>query len=267
MLYNAQNGQIEIKEASMDYIKFGTGDRHLVMIPGLGDGLKTVKGMALPMAFMYREFAKDFTVWLFSRKQPLEDNATTETMAADLALAMNMLHIPAAVIVGVSQGGMIAQWLAIDYPHLVDKLVLVVTMGRQNNTVQSVVGSWIEMARKDDFATLTTDNFEKSYSEKYLKKYRPLYPVIVPFMKPADKRRFIIQAQACLTHNAWDKLDRISAPTLIIAGSLDKIVGCDASVEMAQRIKNSRLLIYKNYGHALYEEAKDFNSKVKEFAL
>ena len=30
----------------MDYVTFGTGTQVLVMIPGLGDGLTTVKGMA-----------------------------------------------------------------------------------------------------------------------------------------------------------------------------------------------------------------------------
>ena len=72
MLYNAFNGQLNTDGTVMDYIKFGSGPRNLIMIPGLGDGLKTVKGLALPMAFMYREFAKDFTVWTFSRKQPLK---------------------------------------------------------------------------------------------------------------------------------------------------------------------------------------------------
>ena len=41
---------------------FGSGEKHLIFLPGLGDGLRTVKGMALPMAAMYRLFAKDFTV-------------------------------------------------------------------------------------------------------------------------------------------------------------------------------------------------------------
>ncbi|MBE6865511.1 MAG: alpha/beta hydrolase, partial [Ruminococcaceae bacterium] len=81
MLYNAKNGQVNIGSSVMDYIKFGKGEKNIIMIPGLGDGLKTVKGMALPMAVMYRQFAKDFTVWVFSRKQPLEPDANTRTMA------------------------------------------------------------------------------------------------------------------------------------------------------------------------------------------
>ena len=33
-------------DKSMDYVTFGKGKKSLVIIPGLGDGLQTVKGMA-----------------------------------------------------------------------------------------------------------------------------------------------------------------------------------------------------------------------------
>lgn len=71
MIGNAKNGTLDLGETQMDHIRFGTGPRVLVILPGLGDGLQTVKGTALPMALMYRIFAKDFTVYAFSRKTPL----------------------------------------------------------------------------------------------------------------------------------------------------------------------------------------------------
>ena len=52
-----RNGKLALEHGQMDYIRFGSGDRVLVMLPGLGDGLKTVKGTALPMALLYRKFA------------------------------------------------------------------------------------------------------------------------------------------------------------------------------------------------------------------
>ena len=39
---------------SMDYVTFGKGKKPLVIIPGLGDGLATVKGMAQMLALAYR---------------------------------------------------------------------------------------------------------------------------------------------------------------------------------------------------------------------
>ena len=88
MLYHAKNGTLSIGDTTMDYIRFGTGKRILVILPGLGDGLRTVKGTALPMAYMYRLFAKDFTVYAFSRKNELPQGYTTRDMARDQAEAM-----------------------------------------------------------------------------------------------------------------------------------------------------------------------------------
>ena len=52
-------GQIlYFNEKSMDYITFGKGKETLIMIPGLGDGLNTVKGMAQSLSFVYRHLRK-----------------------------------------------------------------------------------------------------------------------------------------------------------------------------------------------------------------
>lgn len=105
MFYNAENGTIKVDDVEMDYISFGSGDRNVILIPGLGDGLRTVNGTAVPFAFMYREFAKDYKVYVFSRKKKLEEGYTTRDMARDQKNAMDKLGIEKADIVGVSQGG------------------------------------------------------------------------------------------------------------------------------------------------------------------
>lgn len=45
-------------EKSIDYITFGKGKETLIMIPDLGDGLNTVKGMAQSLSFVYRYLGK-----------------------------------------------------------------------------------------------------------------------------------------------------------------------------------------------------------------
>ena len=80
-MYNAKNGTLQIGGTTMDYICFGTGEKILVMLPGLGDGLRSMKGTALPMALMYRSFARDFKVYVFSRKNVLPKGYTTRDMA------------------------------------------------------------------------------------------------------------------------------------------------------------------------------------------
>ena len=43
MPYNARNCRLQIENTDMDYIVFGVGKTPLIIIPGLGDGLKNVK--------------------------------------------------------------------------------------------------------------------------------------------------------------------------------------------------------------------------------
>ena len=265
MFYHAKNGNLEIDDTDMDYISFGNGKKTLIMIPGLGDGLKTAKGMAIPFAFLYRSFAKDYTVYVFSRKNKLEEGCSTRDMAKDLHRVMMQLGIENADIVGVSQGGMIAQYLAIDFPESVNKLVLVVTLARQNEVIQGVIPSWIEMAQGNDYKNIMIDTAEKSYTEQRLKQYRPFYSILGSIGKPKDFTRFLIMAKACIEHNAYDEINKIKAPTLVIGADCDKIVGGKASEEIAECIKGSELKMYQGYGHGVYEEANDFNQIVMEF--
>ncbi len=139
MSLNAKNGVVTIEDTEMYYITFGKGSKILVMIPGLADGLSTVKGKALPFAISYRAFSKNYTVYVFSRRNGLKEGYSTRNMAKDQAEAMKMLGISKADIIGVSQGGMIAQYMAIDHPDMVEKLVLAVTLSRQMNRTRS---SW-----------------------------------------------------------------------------------------------------------------------------
>lgn len=265
MLLNAKNGAVTIGDTEMDYISFGKGIEILIILPGLGDGLTTVKGMAISMAMVYRMYAKDYKVYIFSRKNHLTDGYSTRDMAKDQAAAMKILGITKAKVLGVSQGGMIAQYLAIDYPELVDKLVLTVTLLKQNKDVQAVIGNMIKLAEKGNHKELMIDIAEKSYSENHLKKYRLFYPLLGKIGKPKDYSRFFIQAASCVQHNTYEKLKNIVCPTLIIGGEDDKIVGVAASIELADKIKDSELFIYKGLGHAVYEEAKDFNNRVMSF--
>ncbi len=267
MFYHAHNGSVRVGNSEMDYISFGNGNKNLIMLPGLGDGLSTVKGMAFVFSIMYKVYAKEFTVYVFSRKNHMQEGYSTREMAKDNAEAMSILGISKSDILGISQGGMIAQYLAIDYPNLVNKLILSVTSSKPNEIVEKVVGDWIEMAMQEDYKNLMIDTAEKSYLERYLKKYRLLYPLLGKVGKPKSFKRFLIQATSCISHNAHDELNKIICPTLVIGGECDKIVGTTSASAIADKINESELFIYKGLGHAAYEEAKDFNERVLSFLM
>ena len=266
-MLNAKNGRLQLKAGGMDYIRFGSGARMLVMIPGVGDGLKTVKGMALPFALLYRTLARDFTVYVFSRRENLPEHMTTREMAADLSEAMEALKLDHCAVVGVSQGGMIAQWLAIDDPARVDRLVLAVTLPGPNPTVRDVIARWSEMARRGDYRGIMLDTAERSYSEKRLRAARLEYRLLGSVGAPKSFTRFLTQAESCVTHDAREKLGDIRCPTLVIGGAEDRIVTGEASRELAERIPGSRLILYGGLGHGLYEETPDFLRQVKTFCL
>ena len=262
MLYGAKELKLTANGMQFDYIRFGSGKKPLIMIQGLKT--RGIKGAALSLAYMYRIFAKEYTVYLFDRRPVVYDGITVRDMATDIASAMDALGLKNADVFGTSQGGMIAQYLAIDRPDLVSRLVLAVTLSRNNDTVKQVVGDWIEMAERGDMKRFVLDMAEKMYSETYVRKYRPLMPLLTILQKPKDVKRFVILAKSCLTCDTYDILDKIKCPTLVIGGKQDKVVSGVASEEIAEKI-GCALHMYENLGHAAYEEAQDFNQMVYDF--
>lgn len=269
MFWNTQTHQVVVSGKTMNYFEFGKGEKKLVILPGLGDGISPIHGklQAIAFALGYQQFAKTFRVYLFSRKNCLNKGYSTRDMAKDQAEAMKALGISKASVMGVSQGGMIAQYLAIDYPNMVEKLVLAVTLSKQNELIQESVNGWVEMANHKDYKRLMIDTAEKSYSENYLKRYRLIYPLLGRLGKPKDFSRFLIQAASCIQHNSYPELNKIACPTLVLGGENDKIVGSISSLEITEKIKDSEVFLYKEFGHAAYEEAMDFNGRILTFLL
>lgn len=260
-----KNGRVEIGNTDMYYVSFGSGARKLAVLPGLSDGLATVKGKALVLSPPYRKYLRDVTVYMFSRKNAMPEGYTIEAMADDQAEAMDRLGIGRAGVLGVSQGGMIAQSLAIRHPERVEKLMLAVTAPYANAVVEAVVSGWIDMALRGDHASLMTDTAEKTYSDAYLKRYRRLLPLMARFTKPSDYDRFLKNARAILKFDARGDLTKIACPTLILAGSEDRTVGVRAAHELHRGIAGSELFVYEGLGHGAYEEAKDFYDRVMAF--
>ena len=265
MLWDAKGGSVPVGNGRMPYVRFGGGDRTLVILPGLSDGLATVEGKALLLAPPYRRYLDRFTVYMFSRIDPLPIGHSIRDMACDLAIALRELGIERASVMGVSQGGMIAQWLAIDCPNLVERLVLAVTAGRTSPMTRECVEGWMGMARAGDHKALMVDTAERSYSPAYLKRYRVAYPLLGLVGRPKTYDRFLANAEAILGFDALDELGRIACPTLVLAGEDDKIVGAAASTELHERIAGSQLFVYPGLGHAAHEEASDFNDRVFGF--
>ena len=233
MFYNAKNENIKLDGTDCDYISFGTGEENLIMLPGVGDGFKTARGVAVPFAFMYSGFAKKFKVYVFSRRNNLPDDFSTAE-------------------------------LAIRHPDRVKKLVLAVTVSRPNNLMKEALESWIKMADNDDYAGIMLDTAKRSYTGKYLERGIKMNGLLAR-MKPKDYTRFKILCDSCLRHDVYDRLSEISCPTFIVGADKDLVLGGEASVEMHERINGSTLYMYEGFSHGVYEQAKDFNDRVIDY--
>lgn len=250
---------------SMDYVTFGKGKKPLVIIPGLGDGVQTVKGKAQLFSLSYRLLAKHYKIYVFSRINELRQGYTTRDMAADVAEAMETLNLYAAYVMGISQGGMIAQWLAVDFPGRVQRLILAVTTAEPSQLARERIEHWQKLSQSGNFKHLMLDIAQNSYTQKSYQKWRFLYNIMGRLGRIKDEKRIVIQSQSCLEHNSLEVLKEIHCPTLVLGALEDDVIGVKGSKELAKAISGCQLLILKHSGHALYEENKAFQEAVCEF--
>ena len=117
------------------------------------------------------------------------------------------------------------------------------------------------MTEQRAFRKLVEDMAERMYSDDYIRRYRPFFPLLALLQKPKDPKRFVTLAEACLTCDTYGELEKIRVPVLILGGGEDRIVTAEASVEMAEKM-NGELYLYDHLGHSAYEEARDFNQRI-----
>lgn len=186
-------------------------------------------------------------------------------MAADVAEAMETLNLDAAYVMGISQGGMIAQWLAVDFPERVQRLILAVTTAKPSQLARERIEHWQKLSQSGNFKHLMLDIAQHSYTQKSYQKWRLLYNIMGRLGRMKDEKRIVIQSQSCLEHNSLEVLKEIQCPTLVLGALEDDVIGVKGSKELAKAISGCQLLILNHSGHALYEENKVFQEAVCGF--
>ena len=78
------------------------------------------------------------------------------------------------------------------------------------------------MLVSENHAALMDSNLRRIYSEDYYRKNKWMVPIVGKLTKPKSYDRFFVQSDACLTHNAFESLHQIKAPTLVIGGEKDE---------------------------------------------
>ena len=219
----------------------------------------------MPFSITYRILAERYKIYVFSRINELRQGYTTRDMAVDVAEAMEALNLDTAYVRGISQGGMIAQWLAVDFPEKVQRLILAVTTAKPIQLARERIEHWQKLSQSGNYKHLILDIAKHSYTQKSYQKWSLLYNVMGIFGRIKDKQRIDIQSVSCLKHDSLDFLEKINCPTLIIGAEKDDVLGVDGSLGLHQHIKGSQLIILPGCGHALYEQNKDFQKRVLVF--
>jgi len=256
---------VKIPNNEMQYIKFGQGKKTFVILPGLS--IHSVMGLANAVRESYKDFALNYTVYLFDRPTFLKEGYTIKDIARDTAQAMETLGLKKTDIFGASQGGMIAQMLAINSPELCNKIILGSTLSHTNDTFTSVVKEWIALAKDKNEDKLLESFMERIYSQETVKAYKNILLDSNRGITNAEYNRFIILASSCLTYNVYDNLKKIKAQVLVLGSEGDNVVTSEGSLEIAKTLGCEYYIYPKTYGHAVYDEAPDYKTRMLDFLI
>lgn len=177
-------------------------------------------------------------------------------MADDTILLIQKLGFKKVNLFGFSLGGMVAQDIMHKAPDLVSKLILTGTGpagGRGINKVGAV--SWPLIIKA--LLTLRDPKYNLFFtsSQNSKRSAKEFLARLKERKNNKDKgptpRAFLRQLTAI---HAWGNqspqdLGAIAIPVLVANGDNDRMVPTENTFDMAKRIKNSELIIYKDAGH------------------
>lgn len=256
-------GSVKASSFTMSYACFGSGRRNFIILPGVS--IKKVTPSAPAIKAQYSLLLEKYTVWVFDRIDRAPEDYSVRDMAADTAAAMDALGIKSAVAYGVSQGGMIAQYLAIDYPRLVDALVLGSTFAKFNSTYIDIAEKWVKLAESRQERSLAELFGQAVYSPEIWSKYGEGVIAANSNITDEEYRQFIIMSKAIFTFDCTGEINKITCPAIVIGSEGDRAVDPAGSYELAELLGCEIYMYGTEYGHGVYDEAPDYVQRVLDF--
>ena len=263
---NVQVETVKKDGFEMDYCRFGQGGRNLVIIPGLS--VQSVMPLAEAIADAYKELAEDFTVYVFDRRKELPVGYRISDAARDTVDAINELKLGEVDLFGTSQGGMIALKITIDHPELIHKLVIGSSAPVISDEIFSCFEEWRRLAEEGDAEKLYLSFGERVYTREVFDQLRQMFINSSAAVKPEELARFVILIDAMRGLDLTAELAGIKCPVLVIGSEDDMVLGVEGSRQIYEGIKNnsgSELYIYNGYGHAAYDCAPDYKTRIHRF--
>jgi non-heme chloroperoxidase len=168
--------------------------------------------------------------------------------AADVDAFMEAVGIEEATLVGDSSGGLIAQRVALDYPHRVSCLVLI-------GSPTTLVNNETLMGWSESLRTLedpVPPEFVRALLESIIH-----YPIPEEFLEKALSESLKVPAR--VWRDYWEgvvlavddtaRYGEISAPTLILWGAQDALLPREEQERRAAAIPKATLKVYPETGH------------------
>ncbi|WOD37470.1 alpha/beta hydrolase [Nodosilinea sp. E11] len=231
--------KVTVGDIDINYKIQGQGET-LLMIVGLSFSLLDW-GIKLPDLL-----SQHYKVILFDNRDAGETSCSPypyslAQMASDAAGLLDAIGEPKAHVFGVSMGGMIAQYFALDHADKLNKLILGCTMAGGSCSQTGDIGSFFG----DDLLKLlfTTDFIRHNQADLdlFLQATKPYH---------STGEALLRQLNAMSSHDTCNAVGKIVAPTLVITGDRDRVIPPENSAFLAQNIPNAQQEIIKDAAHA-----------------
>jgi 3-oxoadipate enol-lactonase len=248
---------------------------------GAGEPLLLIQGMSGNHLAWGRPFSslleQSFEVIAFDNRGIGLSRAATEAfsiaeMAADTLALLDALELESAHVLGISMGGMIAQELALAEPARLRSLTLGCTYcGGPGSQLmdpadfQGLVEAMASGDRQRVYRAMYELNLspgfraDEGHFEEFVKMAEAL---------PAARETIGFQVQAIAAHDTSGRLPQIDLPTLVVHGTVDRVLGYPNGPLVASLIPGARLETLEGVGHMFWWEQPDRAAElVREHAL
>ena len=230
----------------------GQGPR-LLYISGTGGDLRLRPGVfegPLPGRFDVLAFDQRG----MGRTSKPDGDYTMASYADDAAGLMDAVGWDAALVMGVSFGGMVAQELALRHPSKVRKLVLACTSpGGEGGASYAFheIGHLSGEARARHMIPIADTRHDAAWAAAHPQDFAQMLALgsSDPFAdEPGHADGARRQLEARRRHDTWDRLGFIGCPVMIAAGRYDGIALPQTQHNMAQRIAGAEIEFFEG-GH------------------
>jgi pimeloyl-ACP methyl ester carboxylesterase len=252
----------------LPYFRMGSGQRIIVIFGGGPDfAHKPPSGFQLRMeSSSFKELAKEYTVYCVSRGRGLPAGYSTRDMSNDYAVMIREELAGPVDIIGLSSGGPIAHWFAVDHHDLIRHLILAETGYRLSEEGKEWTRYMGDLARQGKWRKagvfMVTTIYPKGLKKHLFKLVMWLFGKnMIGVSDPSDG---LVEVEAEVNHDfTSEQLAEIKVPTLVIGGEEDKFY---LNRETAEGIPNAKLILYKGFGHNAFDDNKhQFQTDILDF--